>query len=209
MQLNLTKTKEIVFRRASVNFDVLPQQLSNVERLECVRLLGIYVDSKLSFSEQVDRLLSVCNQRLYLLSQLRKQGLADKCSGIVYDALVLGKVLYALSGWGGYVSQTQKDRIDASFRKACKWRLTSKLYNFDELLFEADRKLFARSKADSHCLHHMLPPSRASLQVALRPRGHNYDVPRVTYDLTKRSFLLRCLYREKNVLCGLSQYVNN
>jgi len=61
----------------------------------------------------------------------------------------------------------------------------------------------------SHCLHHMLPPSRASLQVALRPRGHNYDVPRVTYDLTKRSFLLRCLYREKNVLCGLSQYVNN
>jgi len=44
-QLNLTKTKEIVFRRASVNFDVLPQQLSNVERLACVRLLGIYVDS--------------------------------------------------------------------------------------------------------------------------------------------------------------------
>ena len=41
--------------------------------------------------------------------------------------------------------------------------------------------------------------------------GDNYDVPRVTYDLTKRSFLLRCLYREKNVglLCGLSQYVNN
>jgi len=49
LQLNLTKTKEIVFRRASVNFDVLPQHLSNVERLECVRLLGIYVDSKLSF----------------------------------------------------------------------------------------------------------------------------------------------------------------
>lgn len=43
LQLNLTKTKEIVFRRASVNFDVLPQQLSNVERLECVRLLGIHV----------------------------------------------------------------------------------------------------------------------------------------------------------------------
>ena len=101
------------------------------------------------------------------------------------------------------VSQTQKDRIDASFRKACKWRLTSKLYNFDELLFEADRKLFARSED----LHHMLPPSRASLQVALRPQGHNYDVPRVTYALTKRSFLLRCLYREKNVLCGLSMLI--
>ena len=57
----------------------------------------------------------MCNQRLYLLSQLRKQGLSDKCIGIVYDAIVVSKVLYALSGWGGYLIQVPKDRNDASF----------------------------------------------------------------------------------------------
>jgi len=28
-------------------------------------------------------------QRLYLLSQLRKQGLSDECVAVVYDAIVL------------------------------------------------------------------------------------------------------------------------
>ena len=46
-----------------------------------------------------------------MLSQMRKQG-------VVYDAMVLNKMLYALSGWVGYISQALKDRIDASFRKA-------------------------------------------------------------------------------------------
>jgi len=38
---------------------------------------------------------------------------------LFYDAIVLSKVLYALSAWGGYIGQAFKDRIDASFRKAC------------------------------------------------------------------------------------------
>ena len=78
--------------------------LDDIERLECVKLLGLYIDSKLSFCEHVERLLPVCNQRLYLLIQLRKQNLPDKCVGIVYDAIVLSKVMYALSAWDGYIS---------------------------------------------------------------------------------------------------------
>ena len=39
--------------------------------------------------------VSVCNQRLYLLSQLRKQGLLDndKCKWYVYDAIVWSNCL--------------------------------------------------------------------------------------------------------------------
>ena len=111
--MNLLKTKELVFRRANVHLDIVPAQLDNVERLEYVKLLGVFIDSKLSFCEHVERLLCICNQRLYLLSQMRKQGLSDKCIGVVYDAVVLNKMLYALSSWGGYISQALKDRIDA------------------------------------------------------------------------------------------------
>ena len=75
--LNLGKTKEIVFRRSSVKRDILPSALDDIERLECVKLFGVYIDSKLSFCEHVERLLSVYSQRLYLLSQLRKQNLPD------------------------------------------------------------------------------------------------------------------------------------
>ena len=135
-----------------------------------------------------------------MLSQLRKQGISDKCIGIVYDAIVLSKVLYALSGWGGYISQVLKDRIDASFRKAQRWKLTCTQYNFNDLLFDVDSKLFACSKSELHSLQHMLLLRSSSSQMTLRPRGHSYDVPRVVYDLTKHSFTLRSLYKQKSVL---------
>jgi len=165
-----------------------------------VKLLGVFIDSELSFSVHVEHLLTVCNRRLYLLSQLRKQGLSDKCIAVVYDAIVLSKVLYVLSGWGGCISQALKDHIDASFQKACRWRLTHKQYNFNDLLFDVDSKLFAYSKSELHCLNHMLPLRSCSSQLTSHPRGHAYDVPRVVYDLTKWSFILRSLYKQKAVL---------
>ena len=69
LQLNLLKTKEIVFRRPTVHLDILPVKLCDIERLDyvCVKLLGVFTDSKLLFSEHVERLLGVCNQQLYLL----------------------------------------------------------------------------------------------------------------------------------------------
>jgi len=48
------------------------------------------------------------------------------------------------------------DRINASFRKAYRWKLTYTQYNFNDL-FDVDSKLFACSKSELHCLHHMLP----------------------------------------------------
>ena len=58
----------------------------------------------------------------------------------------------------------------------------------------------SHSKSELHCLHHMLPLRSSSSQMTLRPRGHSYDVPRVVYDLTKRSFILQSLYKQKLVL---------
>ena len=171
LKLNLGKTKEIVFRRSSVKRDILPLALDDIERLECVKLLGVYIDSNLSFCEHVEQLLSVCSQRLYLLSQLRKQNLPDKCVGIVYDAIVLSKVLYALSAWSGYITQSLEDCIDACFRKAYRWRLTSTQYKFNNLSFSMDSKMFARCKWEGHCLHHMLSARQSSSQMILRSRG--------------------------------------
>ena len=90
-----------------------------------------------------------------------------------------------------------KDRIDASFCKAYRWKLTCTKYNFNDLLFDVDSKLFACSKSELHCLHHMLPLRSSSSQMTLPPRGNSYDVPRVVYDLTKGFFILRSLYEEK------------
>jgi len=71
------------------------------------------------------------------------------------------------------------------------------------LLSEVDSKLFAKCKSEEHCLHHMLPPSHPSSHImVLCPRGHDYDIPRVTYEATKWSFMIHCLYEQKTVYYG-------
>jgi len=83
--------------------------------------------------------VSVCNQRLYLLSQLIKQCLSDKCKWYCLWC----NCFEQLSGWGGYISQSLKDRTDASLRKACRWKLTCARYNFTDLLFDVVNSLHA------------------------------------------------------------------
>ena len=40
MSLNLSKTKEIVFRRPNIRLENIPNDICGVERLECVKLLN-------------------------------------------------------------------------------------------------------------------------------------------------------------------------
>ena len=61
--------------------------------------------------------------------------------------------------------------------------------------YRLDRKLFACSQVDGHCSQH-----RPNSQMTLRHRRHSCGVPRVNYDLTKRSFIMRSLYNQKSVL---------
>jgi hypothetical protein len=47
--------------------------------------------------EHVNHILSVVNQRLFLLNLLRKQGLSDKAREIVFQALIISRLTYAIA----------------------------------------------------------------------------------------------------------------
>jgi len=65
----LLKIKETVFRRPTAHLDILPVKLCDIERLDCVKLLDVFIDSKINYCSvfSVERLLGV-----YLRSRLRK-----------------------------------------------------------------------------------------------------------------------------------------
>ena len=67
----------------------IPNDICGVECLESVKLLGLYIDSKLSFLQHVYFLIKVCTQRFYLLQQIRnKQGLTDDCLHVVFNSII-------------------------------------------------------------------------------------------------------------------------
>ena len=58
--------QELVFKRPSIDLEVIPGTINSVEHLQCAKVLGVFVDSKLSFVHHVEFLLKVCSQRFYL-----------------------------------------------------------------------------------------------------------------------------------------------
>ena len=69
--------------------------------MHSARLLGITITDTLKFDEHVVNLLSQCSQRIYMMKQLKNQGLPLNKLDEVFTALILSKFRYALPAWGG------------------------------------------------------------------------------------------------------------
>jgi len=113
MVVNLTKTKEIVFRRpCPIRFHLAPS-VPGIALVDHVRSLGIILQQGLSFDYHITALLKQCSQRIYLLQMLRSQELSSDQLHTVFVSLVVTRILYALPAWGVFASICQSGRINA------------------------------------------------------------------------------------------------
>jgi hypothetical protein len=64
----MSKNKEIVLLRMVTKI-VLPPTICNIQQVDGVKLLGVCLNYRLSFSGHVDNVLSIVNQRFYLLDR--------------------------------------------------------------------------------------------------------------------------------------------
>lgn len=201
MSINLSKTKEMVFHRPSPRSFVPPSEVTDIKRVYSIKLFGVEFDSALDFSPHISAVVNCCNQRMYLLSQLKKLGLDTERCDIVFNAIVISKLQYALPAFYGYLSEPCKSKLSAIFRKANRWQLTPHHYSLEELANALIDKLFKKSLNPDHCLHHLYEPElRNNCTVTLRQRGHNFLLPRLRFQCNKKGFIISCLYKNKRVL---------
>lgn len=194
MIINLSKTKEIVFRRPNPKLVINPVPLDQVEQVQCAKLLGIFLCYTLNFDAHLANTLKICSQRTYLLKLLRDQGLPRPYLNTVFTAIVLSKIIYALPAWRGFLTEEQIGQVNAFLKRSFKYSFCDKLYRLADLADDADWVLFSRMQNKQHCLHTMLPPVKFS-SIQLRAKGHPYELPRCSSELHKRTFLPRCLFK--------------
>ena len=108
---------------------------------------------------------------MYLLRMLQRKGLPVASIQMVFSAIILCRVIYALSAWGGFISAHDKSRVDKLLKRAEMYNYSSKLLTFDSLLEKADLVLFRKAQNTEHCLHLILPTVRQTA-ASLRDRGH-------------------------------------
>jgi len=192
LTLNLTKTKEIVFKRPRVRCFHLPPAIDNIEQLDSNKLLGILLQSNFKMDKHVLSILSQCTQRMYLLKLLKHQGMSQQQLSVIAHSIIVSRILYALPAWGGFLSVELKNKINAFFKRLKRFGYVDCVITIDDLIDRSDHELFKKVCAPNHSLYHLLPPYRST---DLRLRGHPFRLPEYCTDLHKKSFIVRTLYK--------------
>ena len=141
LTINKAKCVEIIFWRTTrIKCRYTVPNILEIQRVEYVKLLGVFITSNLSWSMQVDYVLRAVSQTFYLIKQIRSMSMNQ-----IYNALVLSQIQYALPGYYGFLLQADKDRIDALMWKAKRWALTSLTIGINVLAQSADSTLFSKA----------------------------------------------------------------
>ena len=156
-------------------------------------MLGVTITNHLSISEHVSRVITKCAQSLHALKILRSHGMYDDALNVIYEAVVIVKVLYAIPAWWGFTAASDKQKLDAFTRRGVCIKYYSRddptlaeLYKLDETLFTAVLH------NDDQEPRYILPDRRRS-SYCLRPKRHDVTL---TIRCDSRNFFRRLLFKD-------------
>ena len=122
MEVNLSKTKEIVMRPPSKIRHLPPLHFptAQTERVNSVKLLGINLNSDFSWKSHVEAITSKAMQRIYFLKPLRRAGVPQSNLLHFYTGVIRPVLEYAAPVWNHLLSKTQIGQIEAIQRRALR-----------------------------------------------------------------------------------------
>ena len=100
-----------------------PQFYMNGHLLESsttAKLLGVTIDSRLTFSHHIDNMCNSLASRLYAMRELKRLGLNSSGLLLYYTANIRSLVTYACPVWGTIISDHHQHRITQIERRALK-----------------------------------------------------------------------------------------
>jgi len=105
--------------------------------------------------------------------------MSDEALQVIYEAVIIQKLLYAYSAWWGFSSAVDRQRIEAFVRRGVR----SRFYSADsptaaELVSDSDDNLFGNVlNNENHVLHKPLPErSTHDYNLRRRSRGRSLSV---------------------------------
>ena len=84
------------------------------------------------------------------MRQLRSQGLSRQQLNIVFEAIILSRLRYALPAWAGFLTKELVGRIDAFLRRMFLYGYCSQPYSVLEIIAQCDESLFHIVSQSSH-----------------------------------------------------------
>ena len=122
LTLNTEKTViiNISLNRHTKSEDPLTVNTLNISPSNVIKFLGIYIDSHLSFSTNVDSIVSKTNSRLFLLRQLKIVGMDKHGLHTFYCTNIRPVLAYAAPAWYFLLSKVDQERLERVQRHATR-----------------------------------------------------------------------------------------
>jgi len=171
MCINPAKTKELVFTVAR-RLEVPPLTIGGnpIEQVTSSKLLGVILTSTLSWGPHIKSVLKKCNQRLFLLSQMKRAGLQPRELLTIYKSFIRPVLEYACPVWFSSLPDYLLKDIEAVQKRAMRILLgplpydtqlcMSGLPTLSERLRTLCYQFYSGMKSPSHRLHGLLPDTR-------------------------------------------------
>ena len=116
------------------------------------------MNNNLTATDNVSTVLASCASMMYALRVLRSHGLSEQSLKDVFQATVVGKLLYCATAWSGFCSAADCTRLNSFLRRCHKLGYTDNNNSDISTMFqEADDALFRTILSNaSHVLHTFL-----------------------------------------------------
>jgi len=114
MEIDTSKTKEMVLGRLTNTNLPLPNIVSQtVERVTTYKLLGVHIDSTLSWSTHIEHIIEKITTRLYFLKQLKRAGLPNSHFLHFYITVIRPVLEYCAPLWHFALTKVQSESLEA------------------------------------------------------------------------------------------------
>jgi hypothetical protein len=117
LSVNISKTCYMIFRPRGKKENPIINKLTVdgtvLKAVECTKFLGIWINNKLNWTEQIYHIKSKLHQCKYLLSKI-KILLPEYSLKAIYSAHALSHLLYGIRVWGCMTNETQLKILKAA-----------------------------------------------------------------------------------------------
>ena len=153
--LNTSKTKVMNFQtKNSLSINLIHDPVNNavIEAIHSIKLLGIFIDDKLTWNEQIKHILCKIRKRVYFLHALRQSKAPISIMSHVYCALVRSVMSYSFPAWCN-VSATRFKNI-TQFEKRLKRMFNLRIVtDVEDHCNTMCKRLANKASDENHPLH--------------------------------------------------------
>ena len=185
MILNAAKTKEIIFSNHRKRPSIPPAIVGSMtlERVQSLKLLGLIIDSDLSWDPWIQHLKNRTQGLLYLFRKLSLFCNADDMFYLI-NTLLLPVLLYSFTAWCN-VPASKFNSLQSILNKACKISRCQTI-NLKSICDSHINRLFRASLISNHPLNEIAPSRKACVH---NLRRSSFAIPRVKTERFRRHFV--------------------